>query len=65
MKEKTIVEWEIESKSPITELNRVDTRLNRVEGDSIEIESEPVGRMYTRQNREPTEEEGERAEPRN
>ena len=61
MEEKTIVDWETENKSPTTESSRVDARPNRVEVDSIEIESEPVGRMNTQQNREPTEKQGELA----
>ena len=62
MEEKKIVDWEIENKFPTTELNRVNAQPNRVEVDWIEIESEPLGRVNTQQNREPTEEQGELAE---
>ena len=62
MEEKKIVDWEIENKSPTTELSRVNARPTREEVDSIEIESEPVDRFNTRQNREPAEEQRELAE---
>ena len=62
MEAKTIVDWEIENKSPTTESSRVDAWPNRVEVDSIKRESEPVGRFNTQQNREPIEEQGESAE---
>ena len=57
MEEKMIVDWEIENKSPITELSRVNARPNREEIDSIELESEPIDRFNTRKNWEPTEEQ--------
>ena len=60
MEEKTIVDWEIENKSP-TKSSWVDAWTNRVEVDSIEIEIEQVGQFNTRQNREPTKEKGEPA----
>ena len=62
MRKHTIIDWEIENKSPTTESSRVDARPNRVEVDSIEIESELIDRFNTRQNQEPTEEQGEPTE---
>ena len=62
MEEKTIVDWEIENKSPTTESSRVKARPNREEVDLIEIEFEPVDQFNTRQNREPAEEQREPAE---
>ena len=50
MEEKTIVDWEIENKSPTTELSQGDAQPNRVEVDSIEIKSELADRFNTRQN---------------
>ena len=61
MEEKKIVDWEIENKSPTTELSRVNARPTREEVDSIEIESEPVDRFNTRQNRDLIEEQRELA----
>ena len=61
MVEKTIVDWEIENKSPNTESSRTNALPNREEVDSIEIESEPVDRFNTRQNREPAKEQREPA----
>mgnify|MGYP000067078227 CR=1 FL=1 len=62
IEEKTIVNWEIENKTLVTKSSQVDARRNQEEIDSIEIESEPVGRLNTRQNREPTKEQGESTE---
>ena len=62
MEGKTTVNWETENKSPTAKSSQVDARPNRVEVDSTEIESEPVSRMNSRQNREPTQEEGEPVE---
>ena len=59
MEEKKIVDWEIENKSPTTRSRRVDARPDRVEVDSIEIKSGSLSRFNTRQNREPTEDQGE------
>ena len=61
MEEKTIIDWEIENKYPTTESSRVDNQTNSEEVDLIEIESEPVDRFNTQQNREPTEEQREPA----
>ena len=58
MEEKTIVDWETQSKSPTTKSSRVDARPNRVEVDSIEIESESVGRMNSQQNQGESSERG-------
>ena len=62
MEEKTIVDWEIENKSPTTKSSRVDAQPNREEVNSIKIESEPVNRFNTRQNREPAKEHTESTE---
>ena len=61
MEEKTIVDWEIENKSPTTESSRVKARPNREEVDLIEIEGELVDRFNTRQNRDLIEEQRELA----
>ena len=62
MEEKTIVDWEIENKSPTTKSSRVDAPPNRREVNSIEIECEPFDRFNTRQNREPAKEHTESTE---
>ena len=38
MEEKTIMDWEMENRSPVTDSSRVDARPNRLEVDSIEVE---------------------------
>ena len=63
MEEKKIVDQEIDNKSPTTESSRVNAQPNRQEVDLIGIESEPFDRFNTQQNREPTEEQRESAEP--
>ena len=62
MEEKAIVDWEMENRPPSTDLSRVSVRPNQTSVDSIEVESEPVGKLNTQKNREPIEEEGESAE---
>ena len=57
-----IANWEIENRSSGTESGQVDDRPNRMSVKPIEVESEPVGRLNTQQNRELTEEQGEPAE---
>ena len=43
MEEKTIADGDVENRYQAIDSSQVDARLNKIEVDSIEIESEPVG----------------------
>ena len=64
MKEKTIADWEMESRHPTTNSSRVDDWLNRTSVDSTEVGYKPVGWLDSRQSQETTEEQGETVERR-